>query len=61
MAELERSASLVVKYHIPDNLTFQHIHIKKKVKNPYKNIKLEEINCSQNGIIIDTLNFVDVI
>ena len=59
--ELNRSAFLTVKYHNPENLIFQHIPVKEKVKNPYKNKRLEEINRMRNGIIIDTLMSVDIV
>ena len=59
--ELNRSAFLTVKYHNPENLIFQHIPIKEKIKNPYKNNRLEEINRMRNGIIIDTLTSVDIV
>ena len=36
--ELNRSAFLTVKYHNPENLIFQHLPIKEKIKNPYKTI-----------------------
>ena len=59
--ELNRSAFLTVKYHNPANLIFQHLPIKEKVENPYKNNRLEEINRMRNGIIIDTLTSVDIV
>ena len=59
--EVNRSAFLTVKYHNPENLVFQHLPIKEKIKNPYKNNRLEEINRMRNGIIIDTLTSVDIV
>ena len=59
--ELNRSAFLTVKYHNPKNLIFQHLPIKEKIKNPYKNNRFEEINRMRNGIIIDTLTSVDIV
>ena len=34
--ELNRCAFLTVKDHNPDNLVFQHLPVKEKIKNPYK-------------------------
>ena len=59
--ELNRSAFLTVKYHNPENMIFQHLPIKEKIENPYKNNRLEEINRMRNGIIIDTLTSVDIV
>ena len=59
--ELNRSAFLTVKYHNPENLIFQHLPIKEKINNPYKNNRFEEINRMRNGIIIDTLTSVDIV
>ena len=59
--ELNRSAFVTFKYHNPENLIFQHFPIKEKVNNPYKNSSLQAVNRSQNGIIIDTLNSVDIV
>ena len=59
--ELNRSAFLTVKYHNPENLVFQHLPIKEKTENPYKNNRLEEINRMRNGIIIDTLTSIDIV
>ena len=59
--QINRSAFLTVKYHNPENLIFQHLPIKEKIKNPYKNIRFEEINRMRNGIIIDTLTSVDIV
>ena len=59
--ELNRSAFLTIKYHNPENLVFQHLPIKEKIENPYKNNRLEEINRMRNGIIIDTLTGVDIV
>ena len=59
--ELKRSAFLTVEYHKPANLVFQHLPVKEKIGNPYKNIRLEEINKMRNGIIIDTLTSVGIV
>ena len=59
--ELNKSASLTVKYHNPENLIFQHLPVKEKVNNPYKNNRLEKINRMRNGIIIDTLTSVEIV
>ena len=59
--EINRSAFLTVKYHNPENLIFQHLTVKEKIENPYKNNRLEEINRMRNGIIIDTLTSVDIV
>ena len=59
--ELNRSAFLTIKYYNPENLIFQHLPIKEKIKNPYKNNRLEEINRMRNGVIIDTLTSVDIV
>ena len=59
--ELNRSAFLTVKYHNPEKLIFQHLPIKEKVENPYKNNRFEEINRMRNGIIIDTLTSIDIV
>ena len=59
--ELNRSAFLTVKYHNPPNLIFQHLPIKEKIENPYKNNRLEEINRMRNGIFIDTLASIDIV
>ena len=59
--ELNRSVFLTVKYHNPENLIFQHLPVKEKIENPYKNNRLEEINRMRNGIIIDTLTSIDIV
>ena len=59
--ELNRSAVLTVKYHNPHNLIVQHLLIKEKIENPYKNNRLEEINRMRNAIIIDTLTSIDIV
>ena len=59
--ELNRCAFLTVKYHNPENLTFQHLPVKERIENPYKNKRLEEINRMRNGVIVDTLTSVDVV
>ena len=57
--ELNRSI-FSVKNHNPGNLVFQHVPIKEKNNNPYKNTRLEEINRRRKGMIIDTLTSVDI-
>ena len=59
--QLNRSVFLTIKYHNPQNLIFQHLPIKEKIENPYKNNRLEEINRMRNGIILDTLTSVDIV
>ena len=59
--ELNRCAFLTVKYHNPENLVFQHLPIKEKFENPYKNNRLEEINRMRSGIIKDTLSSVEIV
>ena len=59
--ELNRSAFLTVKYHNPENLVFQHLPVKERIENPYKNNRLEEITRLRKGIIIDTLTSVDIV
>ena len=59
--ELNRSAFLTVKNHNPENLVFQHLPIKEKIENSYKNNRLEEINRMKNGRILDTLTSVDIV
>ena len=59
--ELNRSAFLTVKYHNPENLVFKHLPVKEKIKNPYKNNRLDEIKRMKNCIIKDTLTSVDFV
>ena len=59
--ELKRSAFLTLKYHKPENLVFQHLPVKEKIGNPYKNNRLEEINKMRNGITLDILTSVDIV
>ena len=59
--QLNRSAFLTTKYHNPKNIIFQHLPIKEKIENPYKNNRLEEINRMRNCIIIDTLTNIDIV
>ena len=59
--QLNRSAFLTIKYHNPENLIFQHLPIKEKINNPYKNDRLEEVKRMRNGIIIDTLTSIDIV
>ena len=57
--ELNKTVFLTVKYHNSENLVFPHIAVQ-KIKNLYKNNRLEEIDGMKNGIIIDTLTCVDI-
>ena len=50
-----------VIYHNPENLVFQHLPVREKINNSYKNNRLEEINRMRNGMIIDTLTSVDIV
>ena len=59
--EFNRCAFLTVKYHNPENLVFQHLPVKEKVKNPYKNNRLGENKKMRNSIIIDILTSVDIV
>ena len=59
--KLNRSAFLTVKYDNPENSVFQHLPVKEKINNPYKNNRLEEINRMKKGTIIDTLTSVDIV
>ena len=59
--ELNRSAFLTIKYHDPENLIFQHLPIKEKTENPFKNNRFEEINRMRNGINIDTLTSIEIV
>ena len=52
---------MTVKYHNPENLVSQPLPVKEKIKNLYKNNRLEEFNEMRNGIIIDTLTNVDIV
>ena len=60
-SDLHRSAFSTVEYHSPEILIFQHLPVKEKIKNPYKNKRLEEVGMKRNGIIIDTMTKVDVV
>ena len=59
--ELNRCAFLTLTYHNPKNLIFQHLPVKEKVKNPYKNNILEGIIRMRHGIITDILTSVDIL
>ena len=61
LCELNRSAPSTVKYYNPENLIFQHLPVNKKIIDPCKNNRLEEIYHSRNGIIFDTLNSADIV
>ena len=54
-------AFLTVKYHNPKNLVFQHLPTNGNFKNPYKNIRLEEINRMRIVVILDSLTSVDIV
>ena len=41
--EVNKSASLTVKYHNPENFVFQHLSVKEKIKNPYKSNRLRKL------------------
>ena len=58
--ELNRRTFLTVKHHNPENLVFQQLPVKEKIKNLYKNNRLEEFNRMRKGVIIDTLTSVDI-
>ena len=55
--DLNRSAS-IIKYDNPKNIIFQHVLIREKTNNPYKE---KYINHSRNAGIIDTLNSADIV
>ena len=59
--ELNRSALLTVKYHNPENLVFQHLPVKEKTENPYKNNRLEENNRMRTGITKNNLTSIDIV
>ena len=59
--ELTRSVFLTVKNHNSENLVFQHLPVNEKIKNPYKNNRLEEGNRFRNSIVVDTLTSVDIV
>ena len=59
--EIKRCAFLTVKYHNPESLASQHLPVKEKIENPYKNNRLEEIHRMRIGIIIDTLRSLDIV
>ena len=59
--ELNRSVFLNVKNHNPENLLSQHLPVIEKIKDPYKNNRLEEIIRKRNGITINTLTSVDFV
>ena len=59
--ELNRCAFLTVKYQNRENLVFQHLTVKEKIRNPYKINRLEEAIRVRNGVIIDTLTIVDIV
>ena len=58
---LNKSAFLTVKRHNPENLVFQHLPIKEKIKNPYKNNRLEHNIRRRESIIVDTWISVDIV
>ena len=61
--ELKGFAFLSIKYHKRENLIFQHVLIKEKVINFFKNNRLEETYCVviRNGVVIDTLKSFDIV
>ena len=59
--EINTSAFLTLKYHNPKSLVCQQLPINEKVNNSYKNNRVEEINRLRNGIIINTLTFIDIV
>ena len=59
--ELNRSVFLLVKYHSPENLNFQHVPIEEKNNNLYMKNRLEKTNTSRKGSIIDALNSFDIV
>ena len=48
--QLNRSGFLIVKYHNPEKLIFQHLPTKKLNENPYKNNRFQVFNRKRNGI-----------
>ena len=58
---LNRCVFLTVNYHYPENLVFQNLPVKEKIKKPYKNNRLEELTKTTIGVIIDTLTSVDIV
>ena len=60
-SQLNRSAILTVKCHNLENLIFQLLEVKEKIKNPYKNKRLEEIKRMRNVILLETLASVDTV
>ena len=59
--ELDICAFLTVKDQNPKNLGFQHLPVKEKIENPYKNNRLQEINRMRIGFLEDTLTSVDIV
>ena len=56
-----RCAFLTVTYHNPENLVFQYLPVKEKIKNPCKNNRSEKNSRMTNSVIIDTLTSVDIV
>ena len=52
---------MTVKYPNLETLIFQHLPIKEKFINPYKNNRIEEITRMRSGILVDTLTSVDIV
>ena len=52
---------LTKNYHNPESRIFQQIPMNEKFNNPYENNRLEEINRSRNGVIIDILKSGDTV
>ena len=59
--ELNRYDFLTFNYHNTENLVFEHLPLKEKIKNPYKNNRLEEITRMRNGIITEILTSVHIV
>ena len=49
----DESAIIIIKYHNPPHLIFQHLPVEEKVEKT-------EVNRMRNGYIIDTLTSVDI-
>ena len=58
--ELNLCCFLTVKYHNPENLIFQHLPARDRIRLPYKNNAYMSVNRSRNGVIIATLTSIDI-
>ena len=58
--DINRSSFSTVNYHKPENSIFQHLSVREKIKNPYKNNRLEKIKILRSRIIVGTLTSVDI-